>query len=233
MRAIFLNIWQGQVWDKLQDFIESETSKTDIFSFVEVDPRVYKKLKEILPGYESVYGKFTKIKYLDGVYEGRAIFYKKGIKLLNDRAVKIYEPSDTEGGGLHFAELEVDGKRLFVGVVHGISKPGDKLDSKERLKQSEIIIDTFKGKSPVIIGGDFNLFPKTKSVQMFEEAGYRNLIKDFNIKNTRNKISWKMYDNIQHFADYCFVSKDVRALGFAVPNIEVSDHEPLILDFEV
>ena len=89
-----------------------------------------------------------------------------------------------------------------------------------------------------IIGGDFNLNPDTKSVKIFEEVGYKNLIMDFGIKNTRNEISWKQFQNKpgfvkQYFADYVFVSKDVKVRKFEVPYNEISDHLPQILEFEV
>ena len=52
---------------------------------------------------------------------------------------------------------------------------------------------------PKIIGGDFNLNPDTESIKMFEEAGYKNLIKDFKIENTRNEISWREFKEIKDF----------------------------------
>jgi endonuclease/exonuclease/phosphatase family metal-dependent hydrolase len=68
--------------------------------------------------------------------------------------------------------------------------------------------------------------------------GYRNLIKDFGIKSTRGRICWEQYKHKpgftkQFFADYIFVSKRVGVKGFQVPHIEISDHLPLILDFEI
>jgi len=96
-----------------------------------------------------------------------------------------------------------------------------------------------KGASgPQIVIGDFNLLPDTESIKKFEVYGYQNLIEDFAIKSTRNRIAWEQFKNEpgfvkQHYADYCFVSKDVKVKKFTVPNIEVSDHLPLILEFEV
>jgi endonuclease/exonuclease/phosphatase family metal-dependent hydrolase len=74
---------------------------------------------------------------------------------------------------------------------------------------------------------------------MFEEAGYKNLIKEFNIKNTRNNTCWEQFkedvkiSGKQHFADYCFTSHDVKVKSFEVPYNEVSDHLPLILDIDI
>ena len=89
-----------------------------------------------------------------------------------------------------------------------------------------------------MVGGDFNLMPDTKSINLFENSGYRNLIKEFDIKETRNRFAWDTFKNDpdyvqQHFADYCFVSKDINVKSFEVPDIEVSDYLPLVLEFEV
>jgi len=83
-----------------------------------------------------------------------------------------------------------------------------------------------------IIGGDFNLDLNTKSVSLFEENGYQNLIKEFCIGNTRNEVSWAQYPNHekQHFADFLFLNSDFKINYFAVPYIEISDHLPLILE---
>ena len=90
---------------------------------------------------------------------------------------------------------------------------------------------------PKIIGGDFNLMPDTISVKMFEKWGYRNLIREFGIKSTRNRISWEQFKDQpgfvkQYFADYAFITKEIKVDGFSVPDLEISDHLPLVLDFE-
>lgn len=36
-----------------------------------------------------------------------------------------------------------------------------------------------------------------------------------------------------NLADYCFVFPEVKIKSFEVPNIEIFDHLPLILDFEI
>lgn len=136
-------------------------------------------------------------------------------------------------------------KDFLVCNIHGVSLPGDKNDSEERLEQSKTILGFARSiNMPAIIGGDFNLNPDTKSVKMFEEAGYKNLIKDYKIVSTRNHFAWEQAEvqlvkqgfeffGKQYFADYVFVSPEIKIKNFEVPNIEVSDHSPLILDFEV
>ena len=84
-----------------------------------------------------------------------------------------------------------------------------------------------------MIGGDFNLAPETKSIAMLTENGYRDLIKDFKIRTTRNRLAWEMYpESKQYFSDYVFASPEVKVKEFTVPENEISDHLPLILDIE-
>ena len=101
--------------------------------------------------------------------------------------------------------------------------------------QTEGIIEFMaKRKIPRIIGGDLNVLPNTQSVLKFEKAGYRNLIKDFAISTTRNEFSWRKYPNNRlYYSDYVFVSPDVRVKSFSVPDMEISDHLPMILEVDL
>jgi endonuclease/exonuclease/phosphatase family metal-dependent hydrolase len=84
-----------------------------------------------------------------------------------------------------------------------------------------------------IIGGDLNLMPDTESVRMFAANGYRDLIAEFKIPTTRNRLVWdKFPDSKQYYSDYVFVSPEVKVREFSVPNNEISDHLPLIVDIQ-
>lgn len=126
--------------------------------------------------------------------------------------------------------------RLTVANVHGISYDADtKLDTEGRLVQSKTIIESLQDiQYPIIIGGDFNLEPTAESIRMFAEAGYRDLIASHHIKTTRNRLVWERYpDTIQYYADYTFTSPDVHIRSFMVPENEISDHLPLILECDL
>lgn len=233
MRIIFLNSWFGKAGKPFFDFIKSESSKTDIFCFMEVSPDLYNNLSAILENFRGLYEGDLFLKETNSIC-GQAVFINKKTKLISNGKVSIYRQLENDIGFVQYVELQIGDERFWLGSVHGKTRPGSKLDTPVRLNQSKTIIKFFADKKgPKVIGGDFNLLPDTKSVAMFEEAGYKNLIKDFGIKNTRNKVSWEQFNNIQHFADYVFVSKDVKVNKFEVPYNEISDHLPQILDFEI
>ena len=236
MRVVFLNSWYAKAGNPFYDFIFQNSPETDIFCLSEVHPELFSKLKTILTGFSGVYGKGIFDKNMNFRY-GQAVFTKSvKVKTLS----RLKSPTDFENEP-DFAFAMAFGMKSNAGLfnlvnLHGKSRPGDKLDTPARIKQSEMIIDFLKSKpGPKIIGGDFNLLPDTESIKMFERAGYRNLIKDFDIKETRNKLSWQQFPDKekQHFADYCFVSPGVEVVNFKVPKNEISDHLPLILDFEI
>jgi len=58
------------------------------------------------------------------------------------------------------------------------------------------------------------------------ESKLRNLIKEYNITDTRGTLYKKP---IRH-ADYCFVTKEMKVKNLSAVNAKVSDHMPLILD---
>jgi len=169
-----------------------------------------------------------------GAVYGQAIFVSKKLEVRSLERIYTFRNTSTDVGYGSHVIISQGEKSFHLVNIHGKAQPGSKFDTPVRIKQSEHIIDAMKSvRVPVIIGGDFNLYPNTKSIMMFEEAGYKNLIRDFGIKNTRNEISWKEFNNKQYYADYVFVAPDIKVRGFEVPYNEVSDHLPLVLDFEI
>jgi hypothetical protein len=239
MRIIFLNISDGSFFNDHGQFFRDQLNNADIFCFVEVDPDLHKRLSKVFVGYSSFFEEAGPSDYLHGKIDGQSIFLKDGWNVLSHERQEIFKITRKDMGILQFITIQKDNFVVNIGNVHGTSLPGEKTDTLARIKQSEKIINYFNNKKgPKIFGGDFNLMPDTKSIKLFEEAGYRNLIKEFRIKNTRNRLAWEQFKNDpcfvkQHFADFCFVSPDVKVKNFEVPYNEISDHLPLILDFEI
>ena len=110
---------------------------------------------------------------------------------------------------------------------HGLWNGKGKGDSEDRLVQSDNIVNFVKSlTTPVILCGDFNLRPDTKSLAKIEELGLRNLIKEYGITSTRTS----MYTKQEKFADYTFVSKEVNVVDFKILPEEVSDHAAMFID---
>jgi endonuclease/exonuclease/phosphatase family metal-dependent hydrolase len=254
MKLITLNIWGGRVSAKLEPFFK-ERSETDIFCFQEVydkgpatiehglmfdqfehNPNLLDALKSYLPKHTA---KFCQT--LQDTY-GIAMFLKPGVEILHHGELLVARGdwehnTDIETKDHHrkvqWIELLIKGKRVLVANAHLTHRPKGKQDSPKRIKQSQTIINFLEMfECPKILVGDFNLMPDTQSITMFEDAHMKNLVKEYGVTSTRTEL-YRGYKNGPKFADYIFVSKDVKVNDFKVLPDIVSDHSPLYLDFDL
>jgi len=260
MKLVSFNILGGTIYEPLMNYLGKLSVDTDIFCFQEVfrssfkqNPEgfsgranLFSELCELLPDFVGYFEKTSQnhdtAKIVDyPVDGGQAIFVKKSLNVTAQDAVEIYKgmgrqinpSSENLPTALQRVELSINGKVLQIYNYHGIAYPGEKLDTPQRVENSQKIIKAIKeDKGAKILCGDFNLMPETESIMLLERSS-KNLIKEFNIRNTRNEVSWKQYNNIQHFADFTFVSPDITGVNFEVPYNEVSDHLPMILEFKL
>lgn len=230
MKIFFLNAFEGKI-EGVKQFIQDQSIDTDIFCLQESFNFSQSKIfcKDWLTDYQF----FSKNKQANQDDEFSNSTFVSSKYLVADTKVIGLDDLDV-GLGLYNQIQTPNNQIINLGNIHGHARPGDKQDNPSRLRQSQNILDSFKNLSgPKIIGGDFNLDITTKSVSMFEDNGYRNLIKEFNIPTTRNEIAWDQYEIKQLYADYVFVSLDVKVTNFSVPNLLVSDHLPMILEIEI
>lgn len=227
MKIIFLNIWGGEVKEALSEFLLSHAGDTDIFCFQEAYTQTRQMTDQLLRGYIPV---VAEKRMPDGDVFAQATYIKEG---LSHSSHQVLLPSDPDKGLVVYTEIISNGQAVHLCNVHGVSKPG-KLDTPPRIIQSQVIIDFMDTRRGVkIVGGDFNVLPDTESVKMFSRAGYHDLIQEYGIKTTRNRLAWEKYpENRLDFSDYAFTSTDARIKLFDVPAMEISDHLPMILEIE-
>lgn len=229
MKIIFLNAWHGRQAEDLASFLKQQAPTTDIFCFQEVSGEMHELCWNNLKGYKFAFTN-KHVNENDGFTQG--IYIKNSVPILDSGTVGEQEPMIGLG---QYVQVMSGHRRFNICNFHGMSRPVDKLDHPDRLRQSEYLLTIFDNLNDLtIIGGDFNMFPQTKSIHMFEQNGYVDLIKKFGVTNTRNHLAWDRFpDNPkQYFSDYVFVTPGVKVKSFEVPDNEVSDHLPLILQFE-
>lgn len=267
MKLISLNTYGGYFFEPLMDFIRLHSKNTDIFCFQELldtpdnikhttkfRANFFSEISRALPEHTGIFapvqhgftpGGDTK----DNVDFGLGMFIKNKFNTQNigDLFIVGNENSYTIGETqslpfkMQHAQLLIENQLLTICNTHGTAWPINKLDSDERLEQSKKIIDFLNSQSgEKIITGDFNLFPETKSIKMFEESNFHNLIKDYNIKSTRGTLVKQLHPEyadtpagFQEFADYTFVSSGIKPNNYFVPDLPISDHLPLILEFSI
>lgn len=139
--------------------------------------------------------------------------------------------TEDEPRSVIIAEFNVKGKRLQILNLHGIWSK-DKLGDKRTLEQCKYVIKAAKRKNiPTIIVGDFNLLPDSKGIKLISRK-FRNLTTEFKIKSTRPKFDDGL-DKGQLAIDYIFVNDKIKVNDFEVIETRISDHLPLVLDFDI
>ncbi len=241
MKLITLNLWGGRLKEPLLNFIKRH-QEIDIFCFQEIyhnaensmsqikrmpDLNLWTTLYEIMPTYAGYFRPSISTVF------GNGIFIKKGVDVIKEDAIWLYENPDYEMyGGNHSRNLQwlsclIKNKTFNILNVHGIWNGKGKGDSTERLVQSQRIKSTLNSLSgPKILCGDFNLRPDTESIRMIEDT-MENLIKTNHISSTRTSY----YTGKEKFADYIFASHDIHIINFEMLPDEVSDHAALAVEF--
>ena len=155
-------------------------------------------------------------------------FYYKNYEYNSDRT-NFY--TEDHARSVQVVELDVNGKRLQILNLHG-TYSRDRQDSERAIAQCKYVLNTAKRKDiPTIIVGDFNLLPNTQSMQILNKE-FRNLIDEYKITSTRPDFENKTRI-IGSAIDYILVSDKIKVNKFEVFNTNISDHLPLILDFEI
>lgn len=227
MKIIFLNVWDGKISDGIAAFIAEQAPTTDVFCFQEAAEKFVTICQPLLKDFDQL----AAAKFVTKNDDFNQVTYVRR-SLAQAASGTVLQDAENTGLGL-YVQLKTANQDLYICNFHGMSRPGDKLDNTQRLQASRALIDFFSDKPGAkIIGGDFNLSPQAKSVQMFAQHGYQDLIKNFKIPTTRNRLAWDLYPIKMYFSDYVFASPDVRVTNFTVPACEISDHLPLILEFE-
>lgn len=252
MKLITLNTWAGRAYGPQIEFLKERARDTDIFCFQEV---YHGAEKFELPGDNAVtdmYLQYTKLlkefsgeKATANVHEvgeekipyGLALFVRKDIEVLERGVHEIFtltEPVKLRDGLvlwnrlLQYVTIPYGNTTVTIFNLHGLYTGGGKDDESLRLEQSKRIrkfMNEHLGEK--ILCGDFNLNPNTESLAILEES-MRNLIKENNVTCTRSHY----YEKPGKFADYILVSPGISVKNFQVLQDVVSDHLPLMLEFE-
>ena len=258
MKLISLNIWGGKLFDPLVKFIKRNAETTDIFCFQEVfktpgEPQplsrgaradMFAVLERILPDFRGYFAKDEEGWDFDGSVSfplalGQGTFVRNTLAVPAHRQIPIYKTASGKvedklerPRGMQYLEID-DGKGapLRVFNLHGLLDPGHKRDTEKRLAQFELVrkyVD--EAGSRAILCGDFNAYPDTTSIGMFEEK-MRNLLKEYGMPRTRNGNYADMEKYGDYYGDHIFVTPDITVKNFGVLEDIVSDHMALMVEF--
>src|SRR3990167_4340292 len=252
LKVFQLNTYRGFHLDRVIDFVRR--NDIDLCLFQEVAGGGYslnndfknqfKTLKEKLD-FNGVVVKEINPQKSPQDYFGKATFFRKNIKVLEEKVIWMKNPNSK----LEFAtvikqeaprcalslKVEVNGQKIYLINTHMAWGPTP-FDKIFKRKQADKLINYLKTlKQPFILTGDFNLVPSTEIVKSFGKFA-RNLTSENNTKFTLNpKIHYLKDDAIKRdlSVDYAFISPQIFLKSFSLITENLSDHYGILLELEV
>lgn len=209
-------------FQKIVNFIQS--AKPDLIGLTEVDFGSYRVEKR------------NQAEVIAAAVQHQAIYHSKyptlsmarRVPLLNKQGNAVLTRREIVGTQLHYLRdgvkrlvIEVEMKDMVFFLVH--------LSLKYRHRQyqlhdlHELISRCTK---PVVVAGDFNALWGDRELQLFLSAS--NLV-----SANRDRIGSYPSRSPRLQLDYIFHSPAIRSNAFAVPRLLLSDHAPLIWDFDL
>jgi endonuclease/exonuclease/phosphatase family metal-dependent hydrolase len=253
LKFMCLNLWsEGNILDKATAYINNE--KPDVLAVQEAwhssdknvnsNYRAFQTIKEVcgftyasfaeaftdnngghrFPSGNAIYSRWP-------ITEHEPIFYDvpKG-----ERHAQTHEEYSVTPRNLQFVTINIGNIIIDVFNTQGVwDMDGDKL-TERRVKMCNEIAKSTHGKQNVILAGDFNLKPTNKAIAPIDEQ----LISVFkNERRTSFNLRRKDLDKYPGYAtavvDLMYVSADIKILSSSCPDVDVSDHLPLVAELEI
>lgn len=249
LKFICLNLWLGgKLFDEILDFLNKE--KPDILAVQEAydskDENMEKRFRsiEILkslftdyyfsPTCQAVLEK-GKVTAGNAIFSNFPIIEKKYTFFdVPYKEVNNYESANGDYSltprNIQHALIKVQDAELNVYNTQGIwDKDGE--DTERRINMSKLIIKEIKTKQNILLAGDLNVAPHTITIKNIEKH-LKNIFKNKiqTTFNTRQKTN-PVFKNI--VADYIFASPDLKIIDNYCPQVNISDHLPLVFSVEI
>ena len=250
LKVIQLNLFKGKFLDSAIEFLKRENP--DFITMQEVtagavnfyekkDADLFEILKKEL-GMTGIFHSDIKLSDEPSVKFGNAVFSKwpilesKVVPLNYLGPITLSEFKDTNvwarfSRHMLDATVDVEGFRLHVISVHGrrVAPPAD---DDENVRQARLMAKYIKslGEKPFIIGGDFNMPPDSEVIRIVSAVA-RNLMVGKPISQTLNPRVHELGEK-GYLVDYIFTSHHFRPTDVSIPDIDVSDHLPVVVLLE-
>ena len=206
--------------DDIIEFIRSYAP--DVIGLVEVDSGSYRSgkcchAKEIADALG--YSHLVETKYSDNSIAQKVPVLNKQSNALLTRTHSISHRYHYFNEGVKRLVIQAEFESVIFFIVHLSLKFRHRQNQLQYLHQ--LIKKTNK---PVIIGGDFNTFWGSDELELFLAA---TNMENANLNNSPSHPSHAPHRQI----DFILHSKELRVDNFSIPDVQLSDHAPLVCDF--
>jgi len=244
MKLLQLNAWGGRLEPQIGNLLQAE--KPDIvclqeaISFGENGSGLFMTIEKIQNAYNLPFLSFGPV-FSFNYMRGTARFGNCNLSRYPIKKTEVVfthqqhednfmwgESSAANMRNFVHSVIDIGGQQCNVLTHHGYWIADHKNGNAETVKQIGMIADYIAAlQGPVILTGDFNLAPTSKSLVQLNET-LENLSMKYKLKTTRNQLTYKT-----EVCDYVFVNDQVNVKSFEVSDELVSDHKALILEFDI
>lgn len=238
-----LNVWQGRLERVLLKHLEEQnidfacmqeavdyegktggliSSYSKIGTSLRLDQQFFSPINAIKFGNRKI--TFGNVTYSSMPFETSETIFTRG----SYKDDFDFDVDDYNIRALQHAVVRVNDKKLHILNHHGHHIDAHKLGDEETMRQTALIIDYIKQlDGAVILCGDFNLSPESESIKQFDSI-LQNLPVTYSLETTRSLLTYK-----KEVCDYIFVNQNVDVKDFSMDQTIISDHNALIVDFEI
>lgn len=245
MKIITLNIWGGRIHKPLLDFMQ-KNNDVDIFCLQETfhnatsltkwdnedSENIFQEIQDVLvkhTGYTALHvvGEWGLSMFIKNSISHGDVYDMEVSPKENGYVFKVGDFNLQFGQNIQYVNIVYNDEEITVINFHGLWNGRGKIDTDSRILQSKNIADFVSvNVLPCVLCGDYNLSPDTESLNILEKVLPKNLIKEYEVKNTRTSF----YKKKNRFADYVLTDLNIKVKVFKVLSDEVSDHAALYLE---
>ncbi|MCD4771521.1 endonuclease/exonuclease/phosphatase family protein [archaeon] len=231
VRWKYLEVWKrifGTKRNLLKICKEISAYKPDVLAFIEIQAKSFFRRER----YDNIVRKEMKMKHSlikpKYFFHGltRILKYTPGIK---DQSNALFsKKSFCDSEFVYFKEgvkkliikasVKVPKKITFL-IVHLALAKGS------RQKQMEELAEIVRGvKTPIVLAGDFNTFGGKEELDV--------LIKNSRLRKVKESLTFPAF-HPNKVLDHILISPEIRVKNYEVLKLKLSDHLPVMVDFEV
>src|SRR3989344_403399 len=253
VKVVQINIYKGRYLESLADFLirekpdlvtlqEVSSGKVNLFSDTSIN--LFEYLKEKI-GLFGFFSQDQKLKEDANSKFGNAVFSRWPIKNTKVLILKKFRPLTLEEfrnskywpyvtRTLINAVISLNSKTVHLMSWHG-AWTAPPTETAENIRQLGLVVDYLellnKNNQSFILGGDLNMPPGTKVIDMISSVS-NNLMINSPFEYTTHPKIHKIVPR-KFLVDYIFTSKHFRVLSLGVPEVTVSDHLPVVAELEL
>ena len=243
MKLLSLNMWQGRIGSILLNHLKSMDLDfacmqegvdykghslglvcpyQNVGSVLDLENQFFSKLISTKLGSKSL--GFGNVTYSNIPFTQTSTIFTRG----EHKEDYDFDKDDYNIRAFQHVLIDINNKKLNILNHHGHHIDSHKLGDEETERQVKQISDYIKTlEGAVILCGDFNLSPESKSIRLLDKS-LRNLSVENKLTTTRSKLTYK-----NEVCDYIFVNDKVKINSFAMDETIISDHNALIIDFDI